>query len=272
MTIDRFVPLPIASNLFNIFSPHTTVTANQAFQTIADVDIKLCSAGICTPNIVEEELNVCRQLDLLDEDGYEMCNQPGNYTLEASFTLPSHTWWADLAFEGFSFNMFVTLDNDLECHAEFVTHVYYGTEAWMTLAVGSLVVVMGFSWWARKKCKVCCEGDPDTLKEILDDDQNTTQAKFHDDGIVILSSPSEVSQQMNATDVHGERAVKRVENMNNDDDSVTTHAYQQMLDFSPQGLSHVDQMEQVRQAHFERLRRTRNSRRVTKLLSQEGLV
>ena len=88
-------------------------------------------------------MNVCRELDLLDLNGNEECNQIGNYTLERSFVLPQHTWYTDLAVEGFPFTMYVTLDNDLECRANFVTHVYYGKESWMTVVVGSLVLVMG---------------------------------------------------------------------------------------------------------------------------------
>lgn len=248
---------------------------------------------------------------MLDEYGVEQCNQEGNYTLEASFTLPHHTWWADLAFEGMAFQMYVTLDGDLECHANFVTHVYYGTESWMTLAVGSLVLVMGFSWYAKKKCKTaCCQGDDSEalLKEIMEDDYNVTDAKFGDDGNITVASSS-VSEPPSA-DVEVELPVKasppskakkplRIpglahavvrpmkkmmqrqknstkkqlkkkkrnsdryqtfdDDIDDDDNSVSTHAYKQMLDFTPNGLSHHDEMEKVRQAHFERLRKARAS-------------
>ena len=47
-----------------------------------------------------------------------------------------------------------------------------------------------------------------------------------------------------------------------DAEAVTSTSYKRMLDFSsPNGISHTNQMELVRQAHFERLRKTRDSRR-----------
>ena len=273
--------------------------------------MKLCAAGVCTPNILEDEINVCRELDLLDEYGVEQCNQEGNYTLEASFTLPQHynsLWWADMvAFEGMSFQLYVTLDYDLECHAEFVTHVYYGTESWMTLAAGSLVLVLGVSWYAKKKCKTaCCNGDDSEalLKEIMEDDENVAKGKFGDDGIVTVAAssasetpaerelelpatpPQKVKKPLRIPGLAHAVVVKPMKKMmqhhmnskkqpkkkkrNNDRyqtfegdadevDSVSTHAYKQMLDFSPNGLSHRDEMEKVRQAHFERLRKARES-------------
>jgi len=263
-------------------------TANSQFQTIADLDVKLCiyNGLVCTPHLWESEINVCRQLDLEDEYGVDACNEPGNYTLEANFTLPHHEWWEDLAFDGFTFTMYLTLDKDLQCQGQFVTRVYYGQEKWMAVAVSSLLLTMGFSYYLSRRC---CTAAEEVAEEEI-------KADLLEDGIIILKSSTEIERTMEdrrkeralhrARDIVGgdaiimrkssadiestmedkrkERAVKRACDILGDDDSVTTTSYLPMLDFSSSAVRHADRMAQVRQAHFERLQVARESRRPNK--------
>lgn len=256
-----------------------TVTANRRFETIADIDIKLCSAGICTKNIYEDDLNLCRELDLLDTEGYQQCNQPGNYTAEASFTLPSqqtYAWWTNILVSGVVFSLYVTLDNDLECHAQFVTHVFTGTETWMTVAVGSLVVLGVFAGYMKTKCKTveCCSGNnKNQIKDVLDDDNNTYPVRSSrslfdrgddDDASILRSQPPKrpVARAVSG----GEISLPQTVNDPADDESVTTHAYLEMLDFSRpprRGRSRhaAEEVERIPQLLiFERLRQTRRYR------------
>ncbi|CAB9497519.1 expressed unknown protein [Seminavis robusta] len=233
--------------------------SNAAFESVVDVDIKACEFGslICTPNFVETQMNVCYDLDLLDLYGNEVCNQVGNYTLQKSYTLPSnHSWWEDVAFEGLKFNIVVLIDNELECRGTFMTRVYYEYESWMGWTVGSFAVAAALFYYLRQTKQgleyfnrnFTCLGkiNLQVEEERAEEEARAAVASQTKKKIISKTTPVTVKSSTSTAD---------------DEESVTSTAYLRMLDFSPKGLAHTERMEQVRQAHFERLRKIRDSRR-----------
>jgi hypothetical protein len=233
-----------------------SVEAYDTFSSVADVDIKACSSRlgelVCTTNFIATDMNVCADLELWDEEGYQKCNEVGYYSFEASYNLPNKTWWEDFAFEGLSFQIYVTLDKDLKCHGQFRTHIYYGNERWMLLvSVSSMALVFGSYYFVQKK------RETNNGKRNLAVEETKAAAVKGGDG----TPPAEKA----AITKNGDRGKTKANQLHDcpDDESVTSTAYLQMLDFSPEGLSHRDKMEKVREAHFERLRQIRTWRQAS---------
>jgi hypothetical protein len=236
------------------------VYAADAFETVVDVDIKACEFGslVCAPNFIEAEINFCYDLNVLDFDGYQVCNNAGNYTFEKSYILPgNHSWYEDFAFEGLKFNMVAIFEGDLTCQATFVARVYYTYEAWMSWAVGSLALVTGIFYYVRSK-----QQEQNTPKINMSAEEAKTADVNVQKTKVVKTMPKGVKT---TPMIHSIRS-----GAVDDDESVTTTAYKRWLDVSPGLLSHTDRMEQVREAHFERLRKTRDSRRSTDSVAQSS--
>lgn len=237
---------------------------------MADVEIRACEFFGCTGVMVDEEVHLCDDLNFEDAWGYDMCGPAALYTFEASYTLPNHTWWEDLAIHGFSFQIEVTFRDinggSLVCHGQFVTNVWYSTGTWVTMAVGSMMVASAIGYYYRQKMP---RGVIDlcAAENMVDDTTTTTTTtKATDLSSVEIMEQSRRRDKKNQTNQKQETDARLCDL--NDDESVTSTSYLRMLDFSPEGLHHSDRMEQVRQAHFERLRRTRESRRAR--LREEG--
>lgn len=247
--------------------------ANDSFSSVADVEMGACLLGthVCYPNIVETKVNLCQDLELWDLDGYQTCNKAGSYTFEASYMLPNRTWWGDFAFKGFAFNIYITLDNDLTCHAKFVTNTYYGNETWMAFAVGSLALALSGYYYVQRKRQ--------QARAKVNLEVEEAKAGEYDDAGDVEMQPAAASpppkKEMPQRKKKNKRSARKkappVEGYVSDvtmtdDESVTTTAYSRMLDFSPEGLDHADEIEQARQAHFERLRKIRKSRRAPSIV------
>ena len=267
----------------------TLVNASTYFNPIADVRVEACEffGLMCTEVLYQEDYNLCTGLNLEDPYGYQACEREELYSFEVSYMLPNHTWWEDLAVNGFTFQAYVTLDSSLYCHATFETQVYYDTGAWVKMAVGSVMIAAAVAVYYKKKMPrgvidLCAaeqqmKDDTDYTVEVVETKKNSNSNSNSNSNKSMIISKNNSNKQQLLEDASSiiQNNIKNSNNNNQqhpkvqyvqqeeygDDESVTTTSYMRMLDFSPSGLSHADRMEQVRQAHFERLRMTRESRR-----------
>lgn len=119
----------------------------------------------------------------------------------------------------------------------------------MLVAVSSVALVLGAYYYVQKKQK----GNTGKINLIVE------ESKAADDTVKgVAPATTAITTKVGAQ----KKKTRKASEVSTDDESVTSTAYLRMLDFSPEGLSHRDQMEQVREAHFDRLRKTRDSRRV----------
>lgn len=228
-----------------VFFVDKQVNASTYFNPIADVTIKACGlwGTWCTDALVDAEINLCTDLNFEDPYGDQACEREELYSFESSYMLPNRTWWHDLALHGTTFRMYVTLDDDLTCYGQFETHVYYDTGTWVTVAVGSMIVTAAIAYHYRKKM-------PKAVVDLCAAEQMVDDTDAYE---IEISS---------GDDKAGKAAVpKRLQDLAEDSESVTSTSYLRMVDYPPEGLKHNDRMEQVRMAHLERIRLARQSQK-----------
>ena len=115
------------------------------------LQVKACKfwGYMCTTPLLEDSVNLCGFFTNLNNDGVvatdddTYCDPAGTYSFDETFTLPAWSLGNSFAVNGVTFSIYVTVNTEFSCHAQFTTVRSDSTyTASAFLPVGLLVIVM----------------------------------------------------------------------------------------------------------------------------------
>ena len=170
-----------------VYAHFDAVTTTLSIPNDVNVKIQICKfwGSLCTPVLADKDINICNlvtggQGDGEADDQY-YCAPAGSYQFEEEFAIPetaiSNT---NFAVNGVSFRIYVQINNEFTCHAQFTT---IKSDSYASMGVSMLVAVAlimsGFTAFEfrRRRRRTVAQVD---LKEEERQGDSTRRVHFED--------------------------------------------------------------------------------------------
>jgi hypothetical protein len=153
-----------------------TVTSTIDIPDEVNVKVKICKfwGTMCTSYLADEDVNFCEMIGTSGDDEY-YCAPAGTYTFTEEFELPEASL-SNFAVNGVSFRIYVLLNNEFTCHAQFTTVKVQSYSmsysllgiAFVVLSAVSMSVVQQRRRKARTTAKVNLQQEEERTVEVVD--------------------------------------------------------------------------------------------------------
>ncbi|CAB9498204.1 expressed unknown protein [Seminavis robusta] len=133
---------------------HDEITITGQFTTTlpipdeVNLKIQLCKfwGSMCTPILLDQDIDICNLFTSSNESGGDdeyYCASAGSYPFQETFSLPD--WSLDnYAVNGFGFRIYVTANDEFNCHAQFTTVRSNDTTTTTVSILGIVFVLVSF--------------------------------------------------------------------------------------------------------------------------------